>query len=77
MPDTVIYPSRREGDPKPANAEGGPPTLRQLYAAAALRGMLSNTTLEKKFGVSHPDNNLDLARAAFALADAMIKAELE
>lgn len=77
MPDNLIHPSRRDSDPKPVNAEGGPPSLRQRYACAALGGMLSNPTIEKKFGASHPDNNLDLARAAFALADAMMKAELE
>lgn len=76
MTDSTVHPHRRQDDPKPAGTTELP-TTRQRYACAAITGLLSNPNYNGKLGQSHPDDNLTVAKAAFALADAMVKAELE
>lgn len=46
--------------------------LRDYFAAKAIQGMLGNT--KGSFGTAYEAANLNLARASYAIADAMLKA---
>lgn len=52
------------------------PTLRDMFATDALRGLLPGAN-GVSFGPDSEGNNLRYARVAFALADAMLKARAE
>lgn len=47
-------------------------SLRDYFAAKAIQGMLGNT--KGSFGTAYEAANLNLARASYAIADAMLKA---
>jgi hypothetical protein len=51
-------------------------SLRDYFAAAALNGMMSNSTIEVKSDSPLP-HDASLAAAAYAVADAMLKARGE
>lgn len=50
-------------------------TLRDYFAARAMQGLISNT--RGSFGKGYPQENLNLALASYAIADAMLKARTE
>ena len=48
-------------------------TLRDYFAAKAMQAFIRGAN-NVMFGVSYPDNNMNYALAAYAMADAMLKA---
>ena len=48
-------------------------TLRDYFAAKAMQAFIHGAN-NVMFGVSYPDNNMNYALAAYAMADAMLKA---
>mgnify|MGYP001765215435 CR=1 FL=1 len=52
-------------------------TLRDYFAAKALPAVIAAVPNGTGLGVSHPKNTLGVARVAYALADAMLKARDE
>ena len=48
-------------------------TLRDYFAAKAMQAFIRGAN-NVMFGVSYPDNNMNYALVAYAMADAMIKA---
>jgi len=50
-------------------------SLHDYFAAKAMQGMLGNT--KGAFGTAYEAANLNLARASYAIADAMLKAREE
>ena len=52
-------------------------TLRDYFAAKALPAVIDKVPSGTGLGVSYPENTLGVARAAYALADAMLKARDE
>ena len=48
-------------------------TLRDYFAARALRAFIRRAN-NVMFGANYPDNNMNYALAAYAMADAMLKA---
>lgn len=52
-------------------------TLRDYFAAKVINGLIAAAPCGTGFGVSHTDTNLTYARAAYAVAEAMLNARKE
>ena len=48
-------------------------SLRDYFAAKAMQSFINGASGVVKFGVDHPETNLGYARAAYTMADAMLK----
>lgn len=49
-------------------------TLRDYFAAKAMRGFIGIAPVGTEFGSDHPETNLTYAHASYAMADAMLAA---
>lgn len=60
-------------NPNNAHCEPGM-TLRDYFAAKAMQAAIGAARDPFTIGVNHPDTNLNFAKVAYALADAMLAA---
>lgn len=71
MADPFVVSTPKNVDEAKRLAQGM--SLRDHFAGLAMQGFLSGA-IKGSFGVSHPDQNMNVALASFAIADAMLSA---
>lgn len=72
VPDHIQDSVKKEIDALKRETEGM--TLRDYFAAKALAALISVVPGGTSMGVSHPETNGGLAKASYAMADAMLEA---